>query len=133
MKAARSSCLALLSGLFLVSAHAQISVVSEFQRIDPFGQTVAEDRQNSQREILSPAIPRNADSSFRVIVEVDPGKHYYLHVGLNPERAVQVKVYKEVSTHRDDGRWIPDELTPVDLPYLGMIGNQGIPGQKVDT
>ena len=120
-------------GLFLSGASGQVSVVSEFQRIDPFGQTVAEDRQDNQREILSPAVVRNGTSSFQVVVEVSAGKTYYLEVGLNPEQAVQVHVYKEVFVHMDDGRWIPDGLKPVDLPYLGTIGNQGIPGQKVDT
>jgi hypothetical protein len=120
-------------GLFLSVAMAQVDVVSEFQRIDPFGQTVREDAQDGRREILSPAIARNAFASFQVIVEVPPGKHYYLHIGLNPEDSVQVKVYREVFEHRDDGRWIPDELTPVDLPYLSKIGDQGIPGQKVEV
>ena len=120
-------------GLFLSLAAGQVTVVSEFQRIDPFGQTIREDLQESQREILSPAVARNGFASFHVVVDIPPGKHYYLHVGLNPEEAVQVKVYKEVFIHQDDGRWIPDGLKPVDLPYLGMIGSQGIPGQKVDT
>lgn len=130
----RCAVLALLILFFLPAvATAQVDVVTEFQRIDPFGQTLREDRQDSRREILSPGIPRNGTSSFRIVVEVEPGKHYYLHIGMNPENAVQVKVYKEVFSHLDDGRWMPDELKPVDLPYLGMIGNQGIPGQKVDT
>lgn len=120
-------------GLFLFPAFAQINVLSEFQRLDPFGQIVKEDRQDGQREILSPAVARNAYSSFQVVVNVDPGKQYYLHVGLNPEDAVQFKVYKEVFQHLDDGRWIPDGLKPVDLPYQSKIGDQGIPGQKVDT
>ena len=121
-------------GLFpFVPAAAQINVISEFQRIDPFGQTVKEDAQDSQREILSPAAARNAYASFRIVVEIPAGKQYYLHVGLNPENAVEVKVYKEVFQHQDDGRWIPDGLKPVQLPYLGKIGDQGIPGQKVDT
>ena len=122
-------------GLFLSAVvSGQVSVVSEFQRVDPFGQTITEDRADgSQREILSPAVARNAYASFRVVVEAPPGKHYYLAIGLNPEDAVQVKVYKEVFLHQSDGRWIPDGLKAVDLPYLGQIGNQGIPGQKVDT
>ena len=121
-------------GLFLTTvAFGQIKVISEFQRIDPFGQTVKEDVQDTQREILSPAVARNAVASFRVVVDIPAGQQYYLHVGLNPENSVQVKVYKEVFQHQDDGRWIPDELKPVNLPYLGKIGEQGITGQKVDT
>ena len=119
-------------GLFLSLATAQVNVISEFQRIDPFGQTVREDKQDSQREILSPAVARNAIASFQVIVDIAPGKQYYLQVGLNPEEAVKIKVYKESFEHQSDGRWIPDELKPVDLPYLGKIEGQGIPSQKVD-
>jgi hypothetical protein len=120
-------------GLFIsLAAWAQINVVSEFQRIDPFGQTVREDQQDTQREILSPAVARNAYASFRVVVEIPSTKHYYLHVGLNPEDAVKVKVYKEVFHHQDDGRWIPDQLKPVELPYLGP-GDQKIPGQRFET
>jgi len=111
----------------------QVTVISEFQRMDPFGQTVREDRQESHREILSPAVARNAFASFRIVVDIPAGKQYYLHVGLNPEDAVKVQVYKEVFQHRDDGRWIPDGLTLVSLPYLGKIGDQGILGQRVDT
>ena len=120
-------------GLFLCASQAQVTVVSEFQRIDPFGLPLAEDKQESPREILSPAVARNAVASFQVIVEQPPGKSYYLYIGLNPENAVKVKVYREVYQHQDDGRWIPDGLKPVDLPYQGKVGDQGIPGQKVDT
>ena len=120
-------------GFFLVSGYAQVTVLSEFQRLDPFGQVVPEDRQDSSREILSPAVARNAFASFRVVVDIPAGKPYYLAIGLNPDDAVKVQVYKEVFAHQEDGRWIPDELTPVDLPYQGKMGDQGIPGQKVDT
>ena len=120
-------------GLFVcVGAVAQVTVVSEFQRIDPFGNVVRPDRQGTQREILSPAVARNATASFQVIVEVAPGKHYYLHVGLNPEEAVKVRVYKEEFVLQRDGQWVADQLTPVDLPYLGKVGESGIIGQKVD-
>jgi hypothetical protein len=111
----------------------QVAVVTEFHRIDPFGETVREDRQETYREVLSPAVARNATSSFRVVVELPAGKFYYLYVGLNPEDAVKVKVYKEVFARQPDGRWIPDELKEIELPYLGSVGSQGIPGQKVDT
>jgi hypothetical protein len=120
-------------GLFLSVASAQVTVLSEFQRVDPFGQTIREDAQDSQREILSPAVARNAFASFQVVVDLPPGKQYYLHIGLNPEDAVQVKVYKEAFLHQADGRWIPDELKPVELPFLGKIGDEGIPGQKVEV
>ena len=119
-------------GFFLSYANGQITVLSEFQRTDPFGQTVHEDLQDTQREILSPAVARNAIASFQVVVEVPQGKQYYFHVGLNPENAVQVNVYREVFQHQSDGRWIPDELQAIDsLPHLAKMGDEGIPGQKV--
>ena len=120
-------------GLFVCAAFGQVTVISELQRLNPFGQAIEWDRQESVREILSPAVARNAIASFQVVVEIPAGKQYYLYVGLNPEDAVTVKLYKEVFHHQDDGRWIPDELKPVELPYQGRLGDQGIPGQKVDT
>ena len=58
-------------GLSLTTAaFSQITVVSEFQPIDPFGQTVKEDRQDTQRDILSPAVARNAIASFRIVVDI---------------------------------------------------------------
>ncbi|HEY3740110.1 MAG TPA: hypothetical protein VGL53_09710, partial [Bryobacteraceae bacterium] len=82
---------------------------------------------------------RNAIASFQVIVDVPAGKEYYLDIGLNPEDAVQVKVYKELFIHQSDGRYVPDQLRLVDnLPYLSKTGKskpgeQEIPGQKVEV
>jgi len=36
------------------------------------------------REILSPAIARNAFASFQVVVQVAKGARYTLHIGQNP-------------------------------------------------
>jgi hypothetical protein len=130
LKAALRTALLLACGLHLL---AQVSVMSDLQRVDPFGETVEEVRQDSRREILSPAIPRNATSSFQILIELPAGKFYYLYVGMNPEDAVTVKVYKEVFAHQSNGRWIPDQLKEVELPYLGSVGSQGIPGQKVEV
>ena len=116
-----------------LSIYGQVSVFSELQRVDPFGEVVRQDKQESSREILSPAVARNAISSFQVVIELPAGKIYYLYVGLNPEDAVGVKVYKEVFARQVDGRWIPDQLKEVELPYLGSIGSQEIPGQKVEV
>ena len=49
------------------------------------------------REILSPAIARNAFSSFQVVVDVPRGTPYQLYVAQNPENAVEVTLYRENS------------------------------------
>ena len=107
-----AQALAVLCGLFLSVGLGQITVVSEFQRMDPFGQTVREDLQDSQREILSPAVARNAFASFRVVVDIPAGKPYYLHVGLNPEDCEKVfekfyRVSKDKSMAPGTGLGLP--------------------------
>lgn len=47
------------------------------------------------REILSPAIARNAYSSFQVVVDVPQGTSYQLYVAQNPENSVEVTLYRE--------------------------------------
>ena len=52
-----------------------VTVYSEFTRIDPFGDVVrADPGAKPPREILSPAIPRNAVSSFHIVVEGSPAR-----------------------------------------------------------
>ena len=83
-----------------------LRVYSEFARIDPSGQVVAPAQ---PREILSPAIARNAFTSFQVVVQLPRPAHYWLHLGLNPEDAVRVTLYRESG----------DRLTPVQTPIEG--------------
>lgn len=81
------------------SAAAQdIRVYSEFRRLDATGQIVAADRGGSPREILSPAAPRNAYSSFRIAVTLPPGSDVWLEIGQNPEHAVAITLYEENSS-----------------------------------
>jgi hypothetical protein len=108
-----------------------IRVYSEFSRIDPFGQIVQADRGAGPREILSPAIPRNAFSGFHVIVIGNPGEAFTLHVGQNPDDAVRITVYRETYTRFGD-EWIPDGLTRIDLPYSTALGSD-IPGQTAQA
>src|ERR1017187_5385935 len=68
------SSLPLLIAAAAIAAAQTVTVYSEFTRVDPFGQVVRADRgANEPREILSPAIARNALSSFHVVVEGRPG------------------------------------------------------------
>jgi hypothetical protein len=108
-----------------------IRVYSEFSRIDPFGQIVQADRGSEPREILSPAIPRNAFSAFHLIVMGSPGDAFTLHVGQNPVDAVRITVYRETYS-RMGGEWIPDGLTRIELPYSSALGTD-IPGQTAQA
>ena len=110
----------------------EIKVYSEFTRIDPYGEVVRADRGAPPREILSPAIPRNAYTGYHVVVLGPPGASYTLHLGQNPENAVRATVYKETYVQRN-GQWIPDGLQLVSLPYEGALTTPGIAGQKAQA
>lgn len=84
--------------LLLVSAAAwsqPLRVYSEFAQIDARGHVTAP---AEPREILSPAIARNAFSSFQIVVEVAQGTPYQLYVAQNPENAVEVTLYREIGS-----------------------------------
>lgn len=80
--------------VFSLPALAQpLSVYSEFARIDDKGKVTAP---AEPREILSPALARNAWESFQIVVEpADPAMPWQLFVAQNPENAVQVTLYRE--------------------------------------
>lgn len=114
---------------FAATAAAQsLQVYSEFQRPDPFGGIVAPDRAESPREILSPAVARNAWASFHVAVEVPEGEASFLYVQQNPER-FRVAAYRERFVKTDAG-WIPDELERVKLPCLVLLPDRRQPIPK---
>lgn len=93
--------------LFSVAAAAQpLSVYSEFAHIDAKGKVTAP---ASPREILSPALARNAWESFQIVVEPSDAAPWQLFVAQNPENAVQVTLYREVG----------DKLEPVTQPVSG--------------
>ncbi|HZT38726.1 MAG TPA: hypothetical protein VFA28_12590 [Bryobacteraceae bacterium] len=108
-----------------------IRVYSEFTRTDPRGNIVRADRGAALREILSPAIPRNAFSGFHVVVTGNAGDSFTLHVGQNPANAVQITLFRE-NYVRFANEWIPDGLTRVDLPYTSKLGSE-IPGQTAQA
>src|SRR5579862_8060120 len=79
--------------LLLPAAWSQpLRVYSEFAKIDAAGKVTAP---AEPREILSPAIARNAFSSFQVVVDVPQGTSYQLYVAQNPENSVEVTLYRE--------------------------------------
>src|SRR5882724_1148236 len=88
------SIAAALSG---IAAPAEIRVYSELSRIGPDGEVVASDRGSAKpREILSPAIARNAYASYQLFVDVKPDQKWTLYVGQNPDKAIGVKLFREV-------------------------------------
>jgi hypothetical protein len=83
-----------------------LRVYSEFAKIDATGRVTAP---AEPREILSPAIARNAFSSFQIVVDVPQGTSYQLYVAQNPENAVEVTLYRENG----------DKLERVEQPVSG--------------
>ena len=108
-----------------------LRVLSEFQRVDPFGDVVAVDRTVNPREILSPAVARNAFASFHVAVSVPEREPFFVFVQTNPPNLFEISLYQELYVKTSAG-WIPDALERTKmpafdtLPYLPLP----IPGQN---
>jgi hypothetical protein len=120
-----------LVAVLCAAAYAQsIEVRSEFQRFDPFGEVVAADRTEHPREIISPAVVRNAYATFQVAVRSPLGKPAFVFVQQNPDNTVQPVLYKECFEHTGEG-WIPDRLEKVKLPHFDILPQpeSPIPGQ----
>jgi hypothetical protein len=83
--------------LFVSMGWAQpLRVYSEFAQIETKPDTAGKVTAPAEpREILSPAIARNAFSSFQVVVDVPRGTPYQLYIAQNPENAVEVTLYRE--------------------------------------
>ena len=107
-----------------------IRVYSEFQRLDPKGQVLAVDKAPRPREILSPAVIRNAHASFHVAVEAPKEDPVSLFLGQNPENVVKPTVYK-VGWERQGASWWPERLTPLPVSGEGKVADAGprLPGQ----
>ncbi len=97
-----------------------LQVFSEFQRVDPYGEILPIDRARNRREILSPAVARNAFFSFQIAVTAPPNTNYFLYVLTNPSDLFRVTLYQEQFVQRNE-RWIPDALEPVRLPCFGTM------------
>ena len=108
-----------------------LRVLSEFQRVDPFGDVVAVDRTENPREILSPALARNAFASFHVAVSVPEREPFFVFVQTNPANVFEISLYEELYVKTSEG-WIPDALEPTKLPAFGTLPYLPlpIPGQN---
>ena len=83
---------ALLLGFVAVFLSAQsVQVYSEFAQLNHAGEVVAPE---NPREILSPAVPRNACSSFQLAIQVPRGAKFLVYIGQNPDNAVKVTLYR---------------------------------------
>lgn len=112
----------LLAGSAALSAQS-LKVYSEFQRVGPGGDVIAADRQERSREILSPAVARNAYASFHVVLSAPPGTSFALHFAQNPDNAFRAAFYREI--HDEAG--IPDRLEKIELPLESKIDESGRP------
>jgi hypothetical protein len=124
----RAVVLLLLAGPVLPES---LCVLSEFQRVDPFGDVVPVDRTPNPREILSPALARNAFASFHIAVSVPERTPYFLFVQTNPPNVFDITLYEELYVKTSAG-WIPDALEPTKLPTFNTLPYLPlpIPGQN---
>jgi hypothetical protein len=101
-------------------------VTSEFVRYRPDGVVVSSDQAPKYRELLSPAVARNAHFTFRVTVVFSKadgpgdrqpeGSPYTLHIAQNPENSAQIQLFQE-NYSEIAGEWIPDKLKLVEMPH----------------
>src|SRR5262245_30244076 len=100
-----------------------LQVYSEFRRVDARGEILAADRAGKPREILSPAVVRNAFASFRVVASSPAGQPFTLYIGQNPDTVFQLTAYREILGPGG----IPDRLEPVKLPYTYHYASRAEP------
>ena len=93
-----------LAGGFLCGQSVQ--VYSEFAQLSDTGEVAAPE---NPREILSPAVARNAFSSFQVAIQVPRGVKFLVYIGQNPDNAAKVTLYRRAG----------GKLEPVVVPYEG--------------
>jgi hypothetical protein len=111
----------MMLGWSAVRAPAQeIRLYSELERIDPFGNPAAPDRDMVPREILSPTVARNGHLSVHVVVTGPAGTNYFLYAASNPPDLVQLTLYREYFVPCGLG-YCPDWLTLQPSPSFGAI------------
>jgi hypothetical protein len=98
----------------------ELNVYSEFERFDPFGKPVPQDRDMQPRELLSPAVPRNGHLSVHVVVTAPAGTNYFVYAVQSPLGLLDVKIYREYFTRCGDA-WCPDWLTEQRPPVFGAM------------
>lgn len=129
MSVCRAAVLLLLAGPVPAQS---LRVLSEFQRVDPFGEVVAADRTPQPREILSPGVARNAFASFQIAATVPERTPFFLFVQTNPPDIFQISLYEELYVKTNAG-WIPDALEPAKVPTFGALPYLPSPIPKQNT
>ena len=122
----------LLLGLMAAAqlASQTLEVHSEFLRVNPQGEILSVDATPKPREILAPAIVRNAFASFHIVVRSPRPVSYFLLAGANPPDILRTAIYKEQFVKRGED-WIPDALQLLRPPNFEAIpdADSAIPGQ----
>ncbi|MDX1984849.1 MAG: hypothetical protein SFV51_31545 [Bryobacteraceae bacterium] len=115
----RALTLALVIALnALAQSGSSIHVLSEFRRMDFNGAIAEPDRGGKPREILSPAMVRNAWHSYHIVVDVPEKRDYALYIEQNPARRFRMNLYRAYP--EDDG--MRERLEPKPLHTGGRGG-----------
>jgi hypothetical protein len=110
------------------AARAQpLQVYSEFARLDHDGHVIAPE---TPREILSPALARNAYTSFQVVVQAGEHMLWRLHVGQNPENAVRVTIYREIGAGLERGD-LPVNGQGAQIFWMDLWVDRNAPVQRI--
>jgi hypothetical protein len=104
-----------------------LKVYSEFARLDAKGQPVAPE---FPREILSPAIARNAFNSFQVVVQVPDGTPWRLYVAQNPENAVDATLYR-INNDRLERVAQPATGSSTQVLWMDLWADKGAPVSRI--
>jgi len=99
----RAGLLPLLTAAFAAAAEAQTleaRFLSEFRRLGPDGEIIAQDAAGKPREIISPAIIRNGYTSFHIVLNGPAGKDFMLYIASNPDRVLRPVVYRVTGPDR---------------------------------
>lgn len=102
------------------AAAQSVKVYSELRRLGPDGTIVDPDDGGRPREVLSPAVARNAYISMMIAVEAPEQGSFTLYVSENPEGGIKPTLYR--LEHTQAGKHVlPDKLTKLPLPYTASI------------
>jgi hypothetical protein len=134
MRVAISTAFLLTVGSLQAQVVRDVRLLSEFQRMDPFGEILAVDKAVKPREILSPAVARNSFFSVQFAVTADNKASYFLAVQSYPEKVFRWKLYRQEYT-RQGSAWVPDALVEEQPPYFQTMPDPtvNIPGQRTQT
>jgi hypothetical protein len=110
--------------LRLCGQQAELRIYSEFDRLNTSGELIDAVPGRTPQEIISPAVARNAFTSFHVAVTGRPGILYWFAIQSNPPNAFGIRLYKELPPA---GSSILDELREEQKPsyFLAVMPASG--------